>query len=154
LHTERIHSFFTAKRKHRQLFTFTSELESGLTPATAFDWLLFSRCNVDDLASTCISHILMHLTTALPVGFIQTGLQAQHLEQLCSGLQAKNAAQEVSLASLRVQLSVAQSMQYDGPEPNHGHFCLNCRMQWYIQPNGVTPAPHCIKCGIPKQRGL
>jgi hypothetical protein len=144
--SERIRCFFTTK-KQTSYFSVSTELEEGLTTDTAFSWLLlFSKCNMDDLASTCISYILARPSTALPAGFSSSGLQPKHLEQLCVGLQRKTVALQAEVNSL--------SSLKDSPKPHYGHRCSNCQAQWYMQPNGVTPAPHCIKCGIAKQRGL
>jgi hypothetical protein len=147
---ERIRTFFNAKKETY----LPTELERSLSPETAFDWLVtFSQCNIDDLAEVCLEYIKDNPGTALPAGFSSSRLQPKHLEQLCRGLQAKNALLQTTVYSLRGQLAAA-TYRSDAPEEYHGYFCLNCRTQWYTQPNGTTPAPHCIKCGIPKQRGL
>jgi hypothetical protein len=149
---ERIRSFFIAKKETY----LPTELERSLSPETAFDWLVtFSQCNIDDLAEVCLKYIKDSPSATLPAGFSSSRLQPKHLEQLCCGLQAKNALLQTSVNSLRSQL-VAATYRIDAPEPypHHGYFCRKCRTQWYTQPNRTTPAPHCIKCGIPKQRGL
>jgi hypothetical protein len=147
---ERIRVFCTSKKDPY----LPTELERFLSSSTAFDWLVtFSQCNINDLAEVCLKYITDHPDTALPAGFSSSRLQPKHLEQLYRRLQAKNALLQISNNSLRGQLAAATYLK-DGPEAYVGCYCRNCRAQWYTQPNGETPAPHCIKCGIPKQRGL
>jgi hypothetical protein len=133
--SERIQFFFNTKKQASMLLPAT-ELEEGLKPDTAFDWLLlFSQCNVDDLATVCINYLLTRPASTLPDGFSSSGLQPKRLEQLVKGLQRKAAALQAAVRSLQAEVNALMPNK-DAPRPHYGHRCSNCKVQWYMQPNG------------------